>query len=230
MHRSLFAMCAFAIVVATSQARAGACNPGQNAFNDIPDGSVFCTEALWMRNALVTQGCGNGSIYCGGEAVTRGQMALFMKRLARLFTPDVVYTANPGSGDIDSGLSTCVTPPYTIPATNANHRVLLSATGGVSFVTHGSADLFASIEMSTNGGLFLPFVGTMRAAAPANQWTAVPVTWSQTITQGSGAILIPGSTYQWRIQLQRASFATTGEVTDNRCHLMITIPVDATVL
>lgn len=229
MRNLLVAACAVVFVLTASESLGGPCTPGQNPFVDVPDGSTFCTEALWMRNALVTVGCASGTTYCGADPVSRGQMALFMKRLARAVTPDIVHASSSQSGDIDTGLATCTTAPYAIPP-SANHRIFLSATGGVSFVANGSADVFVSIEMSTNGGLFGPLVGTMRATAPANQWTAVPVTWAQTITQGSGALLAPGSTYQWRILLQRASAATTGEVTDTRCNLMITLPVDATVL
>jgi hypothetical protein len=230
MRRLLAPLFVLVVLFGSTDAAADACNPGQTPFGDVPDTSIFCTEALWMRNALVTLGCGTGANYCGGEPVTRGQMALFMKRLAQAVAPDIVFSNAPGAGDIDTGLATCLTTPYTIPASNANHRVFLSAIGGVSFVTNGSADVFVGIEMSTNGGLFTPLLGTLRAVAPANQWTVVPVTWSQTITQGSGALLVAGSTYQWRLLLQRASFATTGEVTDTRCNLMITLPVDTTVL
>jgi len=230
MHRQLIATGAFASVLFASQSHAGACNPGQTAFGDVPDGSAFCTEALWMRNALVTIGCGNGSNYCGADPVTRGQMALFMKRLARAVTPDIVHSSTAGTGDIDTGLATCITDTYSIPATGANHRMFLSAIGGVSLVTNGNADVFVSVEMSTNGGVFTPFVGTLRASTPANQWTSIPVVWSQTITNGSGALLLPGSSYRWRLILQRASFATNGEVTDNRCSLSITLLPDATVL
>jgi hypothetical protein len=230
MHHLLLAVCAVLAILMTSQARAGGCTPGQNPFADVPDGSVFCTEALWMRNALVTVGCGNGSIYCGTEAVTRAQMALFMKRLARAVTPDTVYSGSGSTGDVDTGLATCTTTPYTVPPSNANVRTMLSAVGAVSFIANGNADVYASIEMSTNGGLFTPLGTPLRVFAPANQSTAVPVLWSQTITGGSGALLVPGSSYQWRVLLLRATTGTTGEVTETRCNLLVTLPVDATLL
>jgi len=230
MRHLLFAICAAVVVLPASEARGGVCTPGQNSFTDLPDSSPFCTEALWMRNAVVTIGCGNGTIYCGADPVTRGQMALFMKRLVRAVTPDIVHAAFASTGDIDTGLATCITAPYTIPSTGANYRLLLSAIGGVSFVTNGPADVFVSVQMSTNGLPFSQLVPALRASVPANQWTSVPVLWSQTITGGSGHLLVPGSSYQWRLVLQRASFDTTGDVIENRCSLMITLPPDATVL
>lgn len=218
-----------------TQARAGGCTiaTGLSPFADVPNASTFCTEVLWLRNANVTTGCGNGTIYCPSDPVTRAQMALFMKRLARGITPDVVYSATPsGAGDIDgNGYSTCVTDPYTVPATNANVRILGHASGNVSVLTDGAADMFVAIQMSTNGGLFSTLgVNPPRALVPGNQWTVVPVISAQTMTLGSGAILVPGSTYRWQILLQRAGGATTGEVTSNRCQLMIHLPVDATFL
>ena len=51
--------------------------------------------------------------------------------------------------------------------------------------------------------------------------------WSQIITTGQGALLQAGSTSQWRILLHRLTAGTTGELTNHRCQLKITLPVDA---
>ena len=49
-----------------------------------------------------------------------------------------------------------------------------------------------------------------------------------TILGGNGIQLIPGSTYQWRILMQReGGGSTTGEVTGNRCQVMINLPVES---
>jgi hypothetical protein len=63
---------------------------------------------------------------------------------------------------------------------------------------------------------------------PADQWTVVPVMGGYTILGGNGIHLIPGSTYQFRILLQREGSSTTGEVTGNRCQVMINLPVEST--
>ena len=233
MRRWFAAVFVILVAFTASEARAGSCTPGQSPFTDVPDGSIFCTEALWLRNALVTLGCGNGTTYCPADPVSRAQMALFMKRLARAVTPDIVYADVPSApGDIDgSGFATCVTTTYTIPATGANVRILSHAVGTVSILTDGAADMFVAIQMSVNGGLFGTFgANPPRVVVPGNQWTTVPVVGAQTMANGSGALLVPGSTYQWRILMQRAGAGSTGEVTSNRCQLMIHLPVDATLL
>jgi hypothetical protein len=231
MRRCLASVLVFLVAFIASGARAGSCTPGENPFTDVSNNDIFCSEVLWLRNANVTLGCGTGTTYCPTLNVTRAQMALFMKRLARTSTPDIVYTASGSSGDIDTGLAVCTTSTYSVPATGANIRILLHALGNVSILTDGSADMFVSIEMSTNGSLYSNLGGSFsRVVVPAGQWTTVPVVWSQTITNGSGAALVPGSTYQWRLKVQRAAFTTTGEVTDTRCQLMITVPMDATFL
>jgi hypothetical protein len=161
----------------------------------VPDGSIFCSEALWLRNAVVTLGCGNGTTYCPADPVTRAQMALFMKRLARAVTPDIMYSSTPSTGDLDgNGFGTCVTNTYTIPATGDNVRIMAHATGTVSILTDGPADIFVAIQWSVNGGLFGTFgVNPPRVLVPANQWTVVPVIGAQIMTDGSGLLLVPGS-------------------------------------
>src|SRR5687767_2210336 len=78
MHRLLAALFLVIVLFKPTDASAAACNAGQSPFGDVPDGAIFCKEALWLRNALVTLGCGDGSNYCPSESVTRAQMALFM--------------------------------------------------------------------------------------------------------------------------------------------------------
>jgi len=57
MRRLLAPLFVLIVLFGSTDAAAGACNPGQSPFDDVPDGSIFCTEALWMHNALVTLGC-----------------------------------------------------------------------------------------------------------------------------------------------------------------------------
>ena len=215
------------VVLASSDVRAVSCPAGQSPFTDVPDTAIFCTDALWLRNALVTLGCGNGTTYCPFDPVSRAQMALFMKRLATAIMPDVVHAdVAATSGDLDgTGYATCVTPPYAIPS-NANARIFGHAIGTVSILTDGAADIAVTIEMSVNGGAFGTFLGNAsRVLVPPNQWTVVPTMVAYTIIGPTGVHLAPGDTYQWRISLQRQGSSTTGEVTSNRCQLAINLPV-----
>ena len=218
------------VLVAASEGRAGSCLPGHSPFTDVPDSEIFCAEALWLRNALVTLGCEAGTTYCPLAPVSRAQMALFMKRLASAVMPDIVFSdeASTASGGLSGGgYATCLTTPYTLPS-NANARIISHAVGTVSILTNAPADILVQIQMSSDGGLSQTFAGPMpRVLVPANQWTVVPVIGGYTILGGNGLFLIPGSTYQWRILMQREGGATTGEVSGNRCQLMINLPVES---
>ena len=52
-------------------------------FTDVPDSAGYHDFVDFLVDNGLTSGCGAG-LYCGGNAVTRGQMAIFLKRLALL--------------------------------------------------------------------------------------------------------------------------------------------------
>ena len=135
---------------------------------------IFCEEAHWLRNALVTLGCG-GDNFCPGQAVTRAQMALFMNRLATTLTPDVLVRIDSLSptGDLDTGgVPLCLTNTYAIPA-GANGRYLSTMVASVSILTNGSADIKVEAEGSIDDGAFVMITGATPVHVPANQWTNV---------------------------------------------------------
>lgn len=208
-------------------AHAAVCNPAQSPFTDVPDASSFCTEVLWLRNALVTSGCA-ATLYCPSDPVTRAQMALFMRRLARALTPDILYAEQGGGpGDLDTGYPLCTTTLYAVPA-GGNPRILLSAAGNISLLTDATADVFVNIQWSANGAPYVALGGMFAlATVPGNQWTTIPIQWSQSIQGGSGALLSAGTNHQFRINARRNAGSTTGDVSASRCHLKIDLPVDA---
>lgn len=60
---------------------AGAALAGHSSFRDGPFG-VHENGIHFVADAGVTTGCGDGSRYCPGDPVSRGQMATFMHRLS----------------------------------------------------------------------------------------------------------------------------------------------------
>jgi hypothetical protein len=76
-----FAVSAFATLPAAAQTCAG--------FADMPVATygAFCPSVEWMKNRLITTGCGDGTVYCPENNVTRVQMAAFLKRLEDAVTP-----------------------------------------------------------------------------------------------------------------------------------------------
>jgi hypothetical protein len=57
---------------------------GSHDFTDVPDSNVFHADISWLADANVTLGCNPpaNDMFCPGNAVTRQQMAAFMRRLA----------------------------------------------------------------------------------------------------------------------------------------------------
>ena len=54
-----------------------------HVFDDVPDSNTFHDDIAWLADNEVTLGCvPDGSLYCPSEAVTRQQMAGFMRRLS----------------------------------------------------------------------------------------------------------------------------------------------------
>ena len=53
-----------------------------HVFDDVADGSTHAPGIEWVAGAGVTTGCGDGSVYCPDDPVTRAQMGTFMYRLS----------------------------------------------------------------------------------------------------------------------------------------------------
>jgi S-layer family protein len=55
-------------------------------FSDVPTGAFYHDSVSWLVDRNITAGCGSGK-YCPNNAVTRGQMAVFLDKLGDVFTP-----------------------------------------------------------------------------------------------------------------------------------------------
>ena len=230
MHRLLAALFVVFVLFPSTNASAAACNPGQSPFGDVRQSAIFCKEALWLRNALVTLGCGDGSNYCPGESVSRAQMALFMNRLAVAMTVDtlVAHDQTGFQGDLDTGgVTTCVAGPYTIPS-NQNGRYLSNLIASVALRTNGAADLSLLAEMNSNGGAFTPVFGQpQNVHVEANQWTNVTLLAGSGVIGALGQALAPGANYQWRARITRLSgTVTSGDIVDARCQVKVELPIN----
>jgi len=80
------------VVIAALLVPAGAWASHQ--FSDVPDGYWAHGEIDWLKNAGVTQGCGDGSTYCPEDNVKRGEMAAFLQRLATKKVVDAATAVN----------------------------------------------------------------------------------------------------------------------------------------
>jgi len=50
-------------------------------FSDVPTGAYYHDDVSWLVARGITSGCGGGK-YCPNDAVTRGQMAVFLHKMA----------------------------------------------------------------------------------------------------------------------------------------------------
>lgn len=222
MRRPLIAVLFALSMVSVEDARAFPCASGASPFQDVPDNIFYCTNTLWLRNANVTLGCNAGFTFCPDEFVPRSQMALFMNRLARALTPEVVLdSGGPPSGDLDTDAYTCRSPNVlTIPP--GNLRLFTTIVAQLSILTTGDADIGLGIQRSVDGGAFSPISSTTMAVhVPGNKWTMASIDATPNLTLGIGGLpLPPGSTYEFRVSMRRLpGSTTTGEVSGTRCQL-----------
>ncbi len=121
-----------------------------HGFEDVPDTNTFHADIQWLRDSGVTKGCNppDNDEFCPDDAVTRGQMSAFMRRLAenQVVNP-IPLTAGNGvliqdrhvSVDTPLRLSDDVAPD----ADDANASVVSAANPNTAFGTfgvHGEAD------------------------------------------------------------------------------------------
>ena len=69
-------------------------------FSDVPDSVVYHDFVDFLAQNGITAGCGGGQ-YCGDSPVTRGQMAIFLKRLAGLLSGCLPDSVKVGPACID---------------------------------------------------------------------------------------------------------------------------------
>ena len=71
-----------AIIVVTAMVVAPSTAFAVHLFDDVPDDSTHAAGIEWAVDNGITLGCGDGTNYCPGDAVTRGQMATFLHRIS----------------------------------------------------------------------------------------------------------------------------------------------------
>lgn len=211
-----------ALLAASPRANAQPCPvPPGSPFGDVDSFDFFCSDVLWVRNASVTLGCGNGDNFCVGRNVSRVQMALFMRRLAEALEPDVLVSESDTtglSGDLDAGgVPMCSNLAVSVDV-NDGIPHYIHAFGVVSMRTTALADVQVRVTRSLNDGAYVP----VNAVAPAI--TVQPSEWGHVaVVAPVGNRLDRGNFARYRIEASRASGgpATTGELAHLRCQLKL---------
>jgi hypothetical protein len=205
-------------VLLAQPVRADTCGDNTPPFDDVAQNAGFCSDAVWARNANITLGCGDGTNFCPQDAVTRAQMALFVRRFAESTFPvhrTSESTALP-AGDLDTtGLDACTTTPIVLDAganlSFAHLEAVVSMQGGAS-----AADVEVSITFIRDGAP----VGPGHLVNPV---TTVPVgQWIHASVIGGFRPVFPGTSNAWRVHVARApGSATAGELAGLRCQLKV---------
>ncbi len=99
--RILLILAVFALFVVPVIALAAA------GFDDVDDDNVFVADIQWMKDNGITKGCNPpaNTNFCPDKAVTRQQMAAFMRRLAVNKVVDAATAVTADSADLLDGFS-----------------------------------------------------------------------------------------------------------------------------
>lgn len=136
----MLALSAVMIASAVYVARAG------HSFSDVPTSAFYHDAVEWIVNRAITAGCAVG-MYCPDATVTRGTMAVFMRKLGIALTSTILH----GSGSVGvlppTAIAACPTMAYT--PTFPQQAIVHSRVSTTSAATHEHHSL---TKVSTNGG------------------------------------------------------------------------------
>lgn len=176
----------------------------QTAFRDVPQRYVHSQAIGQMRQAGITNGCGDGTIYCPNDAVSRGAMASFLARGGSQAYADRSATSlTAGAGNVNG---VPVTLDVTGPGESGGRQHVVLQ-GSVTVHAEGAvADCPCEVQAyvyrargSVEGPSSWSVLGDAPATGSGVSSIAVPVTWATTIDSGRTeqfrvAVFVDGTT------------------------------------
>ena len=196
-----------------------------DVFTDVLSSDSFCPAVEWLKNRQITTGCAANQ-YCPINNVTRAQMALFMNRLGKALSPEILYKdGRPGAFTVESAPPfgvRCATPDSTVTVGTVAVPLDHPSTAVITTTFSGLADnpiAWASVVVySSDGGATWGQVPTSNAhrasAAAAGLWSDV--------TNVAVMDLPPGFAYRFGVIAARDD-ASIGNFSDSRCQVEATI-------
>jgi hypothetical protein len=84
-------------------------------FTDVPDSAFYSNSVTWMKDNGITVGCNPpaNTKYCPNDNVTRGEMAVLMKRLSEKKVVDAATAVNADNADTLEGFTAAELAPRT---------------------------------------------------------------------------------------------------------------------
>jgi hypothetical protein len=122
-------------------------------FTDVSDSAFFSNSVTWMKDNGITVGCNppSNTKYCPGDNVTRGEMAVFLKRLSENQVVDAATAVNADHADNATNADNA----ETLDAFSAN-QLLRVAFGSTDDAPNANGDaVSATITAPQAGWLIL---------------------------------------------------------------------------
>ncbi len=140
--RTFFAAIAIAATGLATSAIAAPCD----GFTDVDSANItYCTAVTYLKDRGITLGC-TGTTYCPNDYVTRLQMALFLQRMGRGGSSNVLGNA---SDFIGGGINNQTSDIDSAVVSGQNN----SATGNAATVSGGGFNTASGVGSTVTGGL-----------------------------------------------------------------------------
>jgi hypothetical protein len=122
-------------------------------FDDVPPGHMFYDQIMWLVDHQITSGCSvTPPLYCPDMAVSRGQMAVFMYRLAGNGAAGAIVDADTLDG-LDSGdLYTQAEVDALLAAYDARITALEELLASVTLESGGDDFVFTGVNVHVRSG------------------------------------------------------------------------------
>jgi hypothetical protein len=132
-------------------------------FADVPDNVFFHAFVQFLVDNGITAGCAPG-LFCGEDPVTRGQMAVFLKKLADLVDQDVAGQTATLQAQITvlqtaAGTTPCMRRVGTNVIFEGCNVFVLSGTGATDAPVNGLGNLIIGYNEPSPGGGITEFRG-----------------------------------------------------------------------
>jgi hypothetical protein len=124
-----------------------------DGFDDVPPGHMFYDQIMWLVDHQITSGCSvTPPLYCPDMAVSRGQMAVFMYRLAGNGAAGAIVDADTLDG-LDSGdLYTQAEVDALLAAYDARITALEDLLASVTLENGGQDFVFTGVNVHVRSG------------------------------------------------------------------------------
>jgi hypothetical protein len=167
-----------------------------------------------MKSRGITTGC-TATAYCPSDTVTRGSIALFMRRLGTALTPTFLNVdSSSGAINLDAAgpIIACQTNDFDV----ANYPRTANVTTTFSGAADGALEYQHEVYYSTDGGMNWTFTNgnINRSGVSSAHWTSSNTQYVQSLDVGT--------TYRWGVRLGRQG-GGAGNFASSRCFINVEV-------